>query len=131
MAKKLTGKLTEADVENLGPGTHNDGPNLYLQVRGPTSRSWLFRFMLNGDRSEMGLGSARKVTLDNARWRADELSRQVGGGTNPLKAKRDEKGGLKLEAIKRITFAECAERYIAAHRDTWRSQKHRNQWDAT
>jgi integrase len=131
MAKKLTGKLTVADIGSLGPGTHGDGNNLYLQIRSATARSWLFRYMIAGRRYEMGIGPARRVTLDDARRRADELNRQVGGGINPMQAKLDDKAGRKVEAIKRITFREVAAGYIAAHEGTWRSTKHRAQWGAT
>jgi integrase len=130
MAKKFTGKLTVQDVGRLGSGTHHDGPNLYLQVRGQ-ARSWLFRYMMDGQRYEMGIGPARKVIIDDARRRADQLNRQVGNGINPMLAKREAKAERKLETVKRITFRECADGYIVAHRETWRSAKHRNQWDAT
>ena len=30
-----------------------------------------------------------------------------------------------------MTFKECAERYIAAHRAGWRNDKHAGQWEAT
>ena len=128
---KLAGKLTPAEIDTLGPGIHNDSPNLYLQVRGPTARSWLFRYMVGGRRYEMGLGPVRRVILADARKRADELNRQVGSGVNPMQAKREAKEGREADAIRRITFRECAAGYIAAHRDTWRSAKHRDQWDST
>ena len=37
---------------------------LYLQVSKSGSRSWVFRFDFGGQRREMGLGSARVVSLN-------------------------------------------------------------------
>ncbi|TAD92205.1 MAG: DUF4102 domain-containing protein, partial [Alphaproteobacteria bacterium] len=39
------------------PGRYHVGQGLYLQVRGPDRRSWIFRFMLFGRSREMGLGA--------------------------------------------------------------------------
>jgi integrase len=36
-----------------------------------------------------------------------------------------------LERAKALTFEECAEAYIEAHQDGWKSAKHRAQWPAT
>jgi len=38
---------------------------------------------------------------------------------------------VQLEAAKAITFKECAEGYIKAHRAGWRNGKHASQWEAT
>src|SRR5262249_50415144 len=35
------------------------------------------------------------------------------------------------EAVHSIPFKECAERYIADHRASWKNAKHSAQWDAT
>jgi hypothetical protein len=37
----------------------------------------------------------------------------------------------RLAAAKAMTFKQCAESYIAAHRAGWRNAKHAAQWDAT
>jgi hypothetical protein len=43
------GKLNTAKLRTLTkPGTYGDDAGLYLQVRGPVNRSWLYRFKLHG-----------------------------------------------------------------------------------
>ena len=37
----------------------------------------------------------------------------------------------RLEAAKGVTFAECAQRYIAAQESGWRNAKHAAQWSST
>ena len=37
----------------------------------------------------------------------------------------------RLDAAKAVTFKECAEAYIKAHRAGWRNDKHAAQWEAT
>ena len=131
MAEKLTALQVDSLTE---PGMYYTGSDyLYLQVRGPKWRSWIFRYTLGGRTRYLGLGSARKgkVTLADARRRAGDYARSVANGIDPIEAKRGEKQRRELDEAKRVTFREAADRYIAAHRDTWRSEKHRNQWDAT
>ncbi len=43
------------------PGAYGDGAGLYLQVRGPDKRSWLYRFTLHGKPHLMGLGTVDDV----------------------------------------------------------------------
>ena len=51
-------KLNAARMRTLTkPGTYGDGAGLYLQVRGPQNRSWLYRFKLHGKAHLMGLGT--------------------------------------------------------------------------
>ena len=56
--------LTALKVKALAmPGTYGDGGGLYLQVRSPKNRSWLFRFKLHRKAHLMGLGTLADVTL--------------------------------------------------------------------
>jgi hypothetical protein len=129
----MADKLTALEIENLtDPGLHYTGSDyLYVQVKGPKWRSWIFRYTMGGRTQYLGLGSLRKVPLSDARRKARECARSVSNGVNPLEAKRGDRQRRELDEAKRVTFREAADRYIAAHRDTWRSEKHRNQWDAT
>ena len=129
----MADKLTALEIENLTvPGLHYTGSDyLYVQVKGPKWRSWIFRYTMGGRTQYLGLGSLRKVPLSDARRKARECVRLVGNGVNPLEAKHGDRQRRELDEAKRVTFREAADRYIAAHRDTWRSEKHRNQWDAT
>ena len=51
--------LTAAVVKNAKPGRYGDGNGLYLFVRSPDARFWLFRYTMPGAKMrEMGLGRA-------------------------------------------------------------------------
>ena len=135
------GRLTAKKAENAKPKSGKqwavmpDGGCLYLQVttnkHGEINRSWLFKYQLDGQRREMGLGSLKDRSLAEARTKARELRQQLLDGTDPLLAKqqaREERRAALAEQAKRITFRECAEGYVASHADGWRSAKHTRQW---
>jgi hypothetical protein len=63
----------------------------------------------------MGLGSANLFSLAEARERAFHARRLVADGVDPIEHRAATKATAKANAIKGITFRECAERYIAAH----------------
>jgi len=52
-------------------------------------------------------------------------------GIDPIEARRAQRARQRLDAAKAITFKQCAEAYIAAHRAGWRNGKHAAQWGAT
>jgi Arm DNA-binding domain len=53
------------------PGRYSDGDRLFLAIS-EHSRRWVFLYSFHGKRREMGLGSASKVSLAEARSRAAE-----------------------------------------------------------
>ena len=106
--------------------TFGDGGGLYLRVRGD-SKAFVFRFYWNHKPTELGLGSAFKVTLAEARDLADKARRLVAKGINPIEARKE---GRKL-ALPKPTFGQCADSLIAAKSSEWRNEKHRQQWRAT
>ena len=67
---------TALEISRLSePGVYGDGDNLYLQVRGPKSKSWLLRYTVGGKARYLGLGSLRKLPLAKARVKARARSR--------------------------------------------------------
>lgn len=113
------------------PGRYADGGGLYLQV-GPTgTKAWLFRFMMKGRAREMGLGSITVVTLAEARLAAVEMRRLLHQGFDPIEHRDGKLRQAQAEAARTMTFSECAEAYIEAHRIGWRNEKHAAQWGAT
>ena len=56
-------------------GLYADGHNLYLKVKSKQSKSWVFRYMFNQRRHDMGLGSAELLSLADARIVASEQRR--------------------------------------------------------
>ena len=68
---RVIGKLTALKVEKLKtPGLHGDGGGLYLRVTEDGTKSWVFRFMLNGRPRWMGLGPLALYGLQEARGKA-------------------------------------------------------------
>jgi integrase len=122
-------KLTALKVDRTTkPGLHGDGDGLYLQVTPVGTKSWIFRFTLNGKTRSMGLGSVKAISLKRARELAAEPRRLRAEGVDPLEAKRARRAATAVEVAKLVTFKQCAENYVAAHEHTWRSEPHRRQW---
>jgi integrase len=115
-----------------------DGGNLYLQAtigRDDTvRRSWVFRYELDGQRHDLGLGSVDTLNLVEAREKARLLRQQLVDGIDPFTAKRQAKKErlAKLAAEARaMTFRQCAEECIKSHSDGWKNAKHATQWRST
>lgn len=130
--------LTAAKVRTAKPGRYGDGGGLYLLVRGPEARFWLFRYTTAGKMREMGLGPASgpsAVTLADARGKARKLHDVVRDGHDPLlereRAREAEAALAAMAEAKRMTFRQVAAAYIAAHESSWRNTKHRQQWSNT
>ncbi len=129
---RVVGRLNALSVARIGtPGRHADGGGLYLQVCRGGGRSWVFRFMLHGYAREMGLGSLSDVSLAEARKRAAECRRLKSGEADPIEARRNGRRDAELEAARALTFKQCAEAYIEAHRPSWRNAKHAAQWTSS
>lgn len=112
------------------PGMYADGGGLYLQVS-EGGASWIYRYMLKGAAREMGLGPLVLFGLKEARLKALDARRLRYEGVDPIEARRSARTKTKLDAAKALTFKQCAEAYIKAHRAGWRNAKHAAQWDAT
>jgi integrase len=126
------GKLTALRVDKASrPGMYGDGGGLYLRVTDDGAKNWVFRFMLNSRARWMGMGPLHTVSLAEARKRAGEHRLRRHDGIDPIEARRAERRQAQLDAAKAITFKECAEAYIKAHRAGWRNEKHAKQWEAT
>src|SRR5690348_13382480 len=135
------GRLTALEVSKTRtPGRYPDGGGLYLQVsaagidergRQRVTKSWLYRFMLAGKANWMGLGAVEDVLLANARDKAASCRRQCNAGINPIEAREAEKQRAALDAARAMTFDQCRDAYIEAHKAAWRNAKHCDQWTNT
>jgi integrase len=131
MARQF-GKLTALAVQRAKQrGYLADGGGLYLQLSGSGAKSWVFRYRLNGRLREMGLGPARDITLAEAREAALACRRQRLAGIDPIAARTAERQQAALQSAKAMTFRQCAEAYVEAHKAGWKNQKHADQWSAT
>ena len=60
-------KLTALKVKReSNPGFYADGNGLYLKVDQSGAKRWIQRLVINGKRTDMGLGSVALVTLSEA-----------------------------------------------------------------
>ena len=85
-------KLTKDQIDNtLSPKDKefiylNDGGGLRLRIRRNGTKTWLFRFYLEGKELTNSLGSYPKIDLSKARILRDKYSKIVLSGLNPSKA---------------------------------------------
>lgn len=115
------GKLSATAVKAATrPGRLGDGDGLFLLVQPGGTKSWVCRVQKNGSRRDFGLGSASKISLAQARERARQIRTWMEMGLDPLFERRKAKGVP--------TFKEAAAKVLAAHRKTWRNEKHEAQW---
>jgi integrase len=128
---RTTGRLTALKVARAKtPGMYADGGGLYLQVT-ERGASWILRYMLDKRAREMGLGPLALFGLSDARAKALDAGRLRHEGIDPIEARKAERMRARLAAAKAMTFGQCAENYIKAHRPGWRNGKHVAQWEAT
>ncbi|MGZ4995375.1 MAG: tyrosine-type recombinase/integrase [Methylobacter sp.] len=129
---RIKNKLTARTVETKKiSGYYSDGGNLYLRVSSNLTKTWAFYYKKDGRRTEMGLGSISNVSLEQAREKAAELRKQIASGIDPLIEKQQQEAESKAQRAKMMTFQQCAEAYINAHRAGWKNPKHIQQWQNT
>ncbi len=127
-------RLTALKVARLkAPGLYADGGGLYLQIKAAGARSWVFRYRTGGRKTprDMGLGSLESVSLGEARAKAADKRNLILDGHDPIDTRKRDRLAAALDVSKAVTFKECAEAYIAAHREGWRNDKHAAQWTTT
>lgn len=127
-------KLSARGWEALSAvGRHSDGGGLYLSISTNGGRRWVFFYKWRGKQREMGLGSAREITLKRARDLAAAARKLISEGTDPLAKKEADARVADLEArIKPVpTFREAADQLVKSIESEFRNQKHRDQWKMT
>lgn len=128
----MMGKLTDTKVRALKkPGDYGDGGGLYLQVSPALTKSWLFRYSRSGKERWKGEGPYPDVGLAAARDAASANRQLLRQGTDPIDHRDAQRLARRLEEAKSVTFRQCADQYIAAHKAGWRNTKHAAQWGAT
>jgi integrase len=109
----------------ITPGMHGDGGGLYLKVTKSGTKSWIYRFQLNGKRREMGLGDASVVGLAKARQLAADCRETVADGRDPIELRN-------VEVYTSVpTFQELATDHIRQNETGWSNEKHAKRWAAT
>lgn len=121
------GKLTAIAVKAALaiPGTYQDGDGLVLRVDKRGGAYWVLRLQRDGKRQDIGLGSAKLLTLKEARDKASELRKAV------KVERRDVLAERKDEAAAQVTFREAARQYHAENKAGWKSAAYARQWLAS
>ena len=123
--------LTAVAVRKLPAGLHQDGDSrgLYLQVGATGSRSWIFRYMLDGKRRDMGLGPVDAVSLAEAREAAGDARKLLNAKIDPL-ARRDAERSARAATTTaaKWTFRTAAETVHETLKPGWKNPKHADQW---
>lgn len=120
---KLSAVAVKAALAN--PGTYQDGNGLFLKVDKRGGSYWNLRLQRDGKRQDMGLGSAKLVTLAEAREKAGQLRKAV------KVEKRDVLAERKDEAAAKVTFREAACQYHSENEAGWKSDVYTRQWLAS
>ena len=120
---KLTAIAVKAALGN--PGTYQDGDGLFLKVDKRGGASWLLRLQRDGKRQDIGLGSAKLLTLADARSKAIGLRKAV------KLDRRDVLAEKKDEAAAKVTFRAAACQYHAENKAGWKSSVYARQWLAS
>jgi integrase len=142
MARITINRLSDRRARTTKPGMHADGGGLYLRVTEgkededgtrTLNRYWLFRYAhrSSGKDRQLGLGPLDTVTLAAARAAARECREHLLAGLDPVEQRRAQRAANALADAKAMTFDQCRDAYIAAHRAGWRNAKHAKQWTAT
>ena len=129
---KIAKELGALAVSKLAtPGVHFVGGvhGLLLTITSNGGRSWLLRAMVAGKRREMGLGPFPEVTLAKARDKAREARELIRQGVDPIDRQRAAQSAVRAAAAAALTFKQCSEAYIKAHRAGWKNAKHCQQWE--
>ena len=125
-------RLSALQVTKLTkPGLYGDGGGLTLQITATGAKSWLLRYMVAGKPFGMGLGPTHTVSLAEARQKALDARKLLIDGINPLAAKKQNQIAAALADAKMMSFDQCAEAYILAHKAGWKNAKHGDQWTNT
>jgi integrase len=120
---KLTALAVKAALAN--PGTYQDGDGLFLKVDKRGGASWTLRLQRDGKRRDIGLGSAKLLSLAEARDKA-------GGYRKAVKVeRRDVLAERKDEAAAKVTFSAAARQYHSENEAGWKSTVYARQWLAS
>ncbi|TPG39011.1 site-specific integrase [Sphingomonas koreensis] len=121
------GRLTAVAVKNAlaNPGTYSDGEGLVLKVDKRGGAYWLCRLQRDGKRQDIGLGSAKLLSLAVARDKASDVRKAI------KIEKRDIVAERKNEAAAKVTFRDAAKTYHAENEAGWKSKVYARQWLAS
>jgi integrase len=117
---KIQGRYTDALVTGL-----------HLWVKPNLKKYWIFRYSQIGKQQNVSLGPYPKVSIAEARVKAQELRNQIDSGMNPLTERQKQKIQKLGLQPKNVVFRDFAKECIKTKRAEWTNQKHGDQWEYT
>lgn len=126
--KASTARGVSSLLKAGNPGLYSAGAGLYLKVSGVNAGSWIVRYQIDRKPGKIGIGSADRVPLAEARQVASEYRALVTAGIDPRAHRQAAEKQLEID---QATFDSVAADHIAAHRAGWRNAKHAQQWENT
>jgi len=125
MARNL---LTVAEIKAATKPKLRDGDGLWLHASKGGGKAWVFIYIRNGRRREMGLGAygtgTGQVSLAAARTKADEIRGILGRGGDPFKEMEE-----RLSKPKPTLFGDLADEYIRTMSPKWRGKQTLPAWE--
>lgn len=123
-------------MKHAEPGHYADGGGLYLQVSKWGTKSWVFKFTLNGRTRGMGLGALLDLTslpkvrsaIAEVRQEAADLRKAVKAGRDPIEDRNAAKAKAREEAVTSILFKDAILKCHARKEGEIRNEKHRKDW---
>ena len=97
----------------------NDGAGLRMRIRPDGSRTWIYRYRLDGKEMSTGLGAYPTISLQIARANAQEARLEVSRGNNPSTTKRIAK--TKQITKGSNTFGVIATEWLEHNKAEWSS----------
>jgi len=85
------------------------------------NKKWILRTVVQGRRTDIGLGGVSTTALATARKKATEMREIARDGGNPLEVRRKARSNAP-------TFKEAANQVHVEHSKTWKNEKHAAQW---
>ena len=89
-------------VENLkAPGRYTDAlvKGLHLWIKANQNKYWIFRFSSNGKQHNISLGAYPKVSIAEARIKAQKARDELDKGSNPLTQREKEVCSLLVSGL--------------------------------
>ena len=127
--------FTDPYIRNLkikGRYTDSATQGLNIQVKANGAKYWTFRYLYQGKRHDLGLGTYPAITLKDARARATAARNEINQGSRPIaKWKPTAPVNQPAEPENRPTFSIFAKSCIESKKAEWRNAKHGAQWHAT
>ena len=127
--------FTDPYIRNLkikGRYTDSATQGLNIQVKANGAKYWTFRYLYQGKRHDLGLGTYPAITLKDARARATAARNEINQGARPIaKWKPTAPVNQPAEPETRPTFSNFAKSCIDNKKAEWRNAKHGAQWYAT